>query len=119
VYLRRASLNHLASFGAVERRSKERVYIPFPTTVEGIDTDGKEFKVNTVLDNLSREGLYLRMIPCVDIGAKLSVIFSLSSAATAGERAPRISIRGVVLRKDEKPGGACGIAVKFNPVRFV
>lgn len=112
-------MNYFNSLGTVERRSKERVYIPFPATVEGIDTDGEEFKINTVLDNLSREGLYLRMIPCVDVGAKLSIVLRLSSAATADERVPRISIRGIVLRKDEKPGGACGLAVKFNPVRFI
>jgi hypothetical protein len=119
VHPRRESVSQLYTTSTVDRRSKERVYIPFPATVEGIDAEGEAFKVDTVLDNLSRDGLYLRMIPCVDIGVKLSIIFRLSSAATVGGRVPRISVRGVVLRSEQKTGGACGVAVRFNPVRFI
>lgn len=112
-------MSHLYATGTVDRRSKERVYIPFPATVEGVDINGAEFKVDTVLDNLSREGLYLRMIPCVDIGTKLSIIFSLSSATSMDGSTPRVALRGEVLRSEQKPGGICGIAVKINPVRFL
>jgi hypothetical protein len=33
---------------AAERRKKERIYVPFPATVEGVDKDGQKFKVDTV-----------------------------------------------------------------------
>ena len=103
----------------IEKRRRERISIPFPATVEGVDTDGEEFKIDTVIDNLSNEGLYLRMIPCVEIGSKLLVVFRLSSAARQGQSTPRILVRGNVLRVEEFPGGACGIALKFAPAKFI
>ena len=36
-----------------ERRSKPRIYIPFPATVQGVDESGNPFEVDTVIDNLS------------------------------------------------------------------
>lgn len=114
-----AILNKPASRYAGERRAKERVYIPFPTTVEGVDVNGEEFKIDTVLDNLGREGLYLRMMPCVKVGSKLKIVFRLSSAATEGMRSPRVSVRGTVLRSEEKPGSVCGVAVKYSPIKFL
>jgi hypothetical protein len=102
-----------------ERRDAERIFIPFPAVVEGIDVDGKGFKVNTVLDNLSKRGLYLRMIPCVEVGAQLSVIFRLSTSVESDATSAKIAINGEVTRIEKKAGGACGIALKYNPARFI
>ncbi len=100
-----------------ERRTKDRIYIPFPAAVEGVDVYGEEFNISTVLDNLSGNSLYLRMMPTVRLGSKISVMFRLSTAATAGTRSSFVHVRGTVVRTDEKPGGASGVAIKFKPPR--
>ena len=103
-----------------ERRKKERIYIPFPASVQGVDVNGEEFNINTVLDNLSSNSLYLRMMPIVKPGARLNVRFKLSTSGTEGRVTSSVSVRGTVIRADEKPGGASGIAIKFKaPRQFV
>lgn len=102
-----------------ERRRAERIFIPFPAVVEGVDEDGEKFKVDTVLDNLSKGGLYLRMIPCVPKGSRLSVVFRLSGSVDAEQTSPKVAIAGEVLRVDKKDGGACGVAVRYKPARFI
>jgi hypothetical protein len=101
-----------------ERRSKPRIYIPFPAKVSGVNVEGEGFTVSSVIDNLSSEGLYIRIMPCVKPKSRLSIIVSLATAAAPDEIPPRISVNGTVLRVDEKPGGAWGIAVKFKQGRF-
>jgi hypothetical protein len=103
---------------AFERRRKVRIYLPFPAVVEGVTTSGEHFKVDTVLDNLSKEGLYLRLFPCVNQGSEISVVFRLSTSA-AESSSPRVAIKGAVLRVEERPGGACGVAVQFKSPRFM
>ncbi len=103
---------------AFERRRKARIYLPFPAVVEGVNTSGEHFKVDTVLDNLSKEGLYLRVFPCVTQGSEISVVFCLSESAVES-LSPRVSIKGTVLRVEERPGGACGVAVQFKSPRFM
>jgi hypothetical protein len=108
------------SAGKIERRRKARIYIPFPASVEGVDVNGEGFRINAVLDNLSADSLYLRIMERVKPGAILSILFRLSTAATDEAATSSVAVRGTVIRTDEKPGGACGIAVKFNsPRRFV
>jgi PilZ domain len=102
-----------------ERRDAERIFIPFPAVVEGIDAEGNNFKVNTVLDNLSKGGLFLRMVPRVDVGSQLSVIFRLSASVESEATSAKIAINGEVVRIERKVGGACGIALKYNPARFI
>jgi len=109
----------MATVGLEERRSKPRIYIPFPATVSGVDEDGEEFMVSATIDNLSSGGLYVRIVPCVKIGARLLIIFRLSTAATAGKLSPRVSVKGRVIRVDRKFEGVCGVAVKFGFARFV
>jgi hypothetical protein len=89
------------------------VSIPFPTTVEGVDVEGAQFKFKTVADNLSRGGVYFRLMPCVEAGAKLTVVLMLSTSPVEDAEAHRVRAEAVVLRVEEKLGGACGVAVKF------
>lgn len=104
---------------SVERRSKPRINIPFPATVEGVDKSGKQFKVDTVLDNLSKEGIYLRLVPSVEQGTELSIVFRLSSSTQVEPSTPRVAVQGTVLRIEPKAGGVSGVAVKINPSRFL
>ena len=101
-----------------ERRDKLRISVPFHAKVKGLDLTGNEFIVETVLDNISADGLYMRIVPSVEIGANLSIDVGLHTTSHVTEDSPRFSLDGVVLRTEEKPGGAYGVAVSFAKVRF-
>lgn len=106
--------------GSPDRRRSPRICVPFPAIVRGVDKDGRPFEVNTVLDNVSSTGLYLRMMPCVEAGATVSVIFRLfhPSGVTDGVSSVKVSDARVV-RADDKPGGVCGVAAAFERSEFI
>ena len=45
----------------VERRQHSRLSEPFPVLVRGVDAGGEAFESNTVLDDFSAGGLYVRL----------------------------------------------------------
>lgn len=102
-----------------ERRSKPRIYDPFPVTVQGVDASGEAFKFKTVIDNLSAGGLYLRLTRCVEQGMMLSASIRLSTAPAHEMPAPHVTMHGVVLRTELKPSGACGVALAFTCHQFL
>jgi hypothetical protein len=104
------------SFG--ERRIRPRIHVPFPAKIRGIDTDDKEFEVETALDNLSGNSLYLRIMKLVEEGTKLTVIFSLSLAA-GNAPVPQVKVNGTVTRVEQKPGGVSGVVVTFSRAQFL
>ena len=105
--------------GGRDQRAKPRISLPFPADVQGKDDKGETFNITTVLDNVSGNGLYLRMMPSVDLGAKISIVLRLLTPSDLVDATPRFAIDGVVVRAEEKAGGACGVAVRFNNVRFM
>lgn len=105
--------------GQVERRSKPRIDVPFPVRVRGVDASGQVFKMNTVLDNLSAGGLYLRLARSVKQGTKLFVVVQLPSAPAGEMPAPRVAMRGMVLRAEPQPDSTCGVAVTLTRHRFL
>jgi hypothetical protein len=104
------------SFG--ERRSRPRIHVPFPAKIRGVDAEEKEFEVETALDNLSGNSLYLRMMKLVKKGTKLTVIFSLSLAA-GNASVPQVKVNGTVTRVEQKPGGVSGVVVTFSRAQFL
>lgn len=107
------------SYQGLERRSKPRIYAPFPANVRGVNVSGETFEVTTTLDNLSAGGLYLRMTQRVELGAKLFIVVRLSVSPSREVLAPRIAIRGLVLRAELHPDGTCGVAVAVKQNRFL
>jgi hypothetical protein len=101
-----------------ERRARTRICVPFPAHVRGTDAKGEEFSIETVLDNLSSNGLYLRMMPAVGTGARLTIVVDLATSPRATEDASRFSINGSVLRTDTIAGGILGVAVGFDSIHF-
>jgi hypothetical protein len=101
-----------------ERRSNPRIYVPFHATVRGVNNEGEKFNVETVLDNISGDGLYMRMMPSVKEGTKLSLALKLYTDSDRTQEAPRVLVAGVVLRTENKAGGVCGVAVAFKQVHF-
>jgi hypothetical protein len=102
----------------IEPRRSVRIQVPFPAVVEGIDANGEDFKVDTVLDNLSKEGLYLRVFKAITTGDMLNITFKLAPDYEQNPDPSEVAVRGKVLRVEVVSGGACGIAVQFEPARF-
>jgi c-di-GMP-binding flagellar brake protein YcgR len=102
-----------------ERRQKPRIDIPFSARVSGLDANGQAFETNSVLDNFSAGGLYLRMARSLKQGAELLVLVELPTALAGDEGATQIEAQGVILRAEPQPNGGCGVAVAFTKHRFL
>lgn len=103
----------------IEKRRKPRIYIPFPARVKGVDRDGVAFAVDSVLDNLSGNGLYVRIMPCVTPQAPIHVAFKLSLDGDGDRQPAWVEVEGTVVRADEHPGTVCGVAVTFEQPQFL
>ena len=101
-----------------DRRRNPRICVPFHATVRGVNDEGEKFAVDTVTDNVSSDGLYLRIMPRVKIGTSLAIEIVLHKSLHATEKRSRILVNGVVLRTENKAGGVSGVAVTFERVRF-
>jgi hypothetical protein len=96
-----------------DRRCKPRICELFPVTVHGVDGSGEAFETASVLDNLSTDGLYMRIGRSVQPGATLSIVIQFAIPIN-GEPTTRVVTHGVVLRSELTPSGACGVAIKFS-----
>ena len=94
-----------------ERRRHVRVALPFPATVEGTNDEGHSFESNTVTDDMSAGGVYLRMAQRVPEGSKMTVTAKLSVVPGRGMM---VRLQGKVLRVEEKPGRAYGVAIELD-----
>jgi hypothetical protein len=83
-----------------------------------VNDEGEKFTVDTVLDNMSSEGLYMRMMPRVKTGASLAIEIALHTPLQATVKGSRLLVDGVVLRTENKAGGVSGVAVAFERVSF-
>ena len=95
-----------------ERRARPRVEQPFPATVRGVDAMGEPLGIDTVLDNISANGLFVRIPRPVEPGATLAVGIRLSVTRVQGGGA-RVATRGLVKRVERTSDGQYGIAVEF------
>ncbi len=90
---------------------------PFPVTVRGVDATGEPLDIDTVLDNMSGGGLYVRIPRPIERGARLTAGIRVSPSG-ALERSARIAVRGVVTRVDLTPSGEHGVALAFTKHRI-
>jgi hypothetical protein len=106
--------NALVLHQGLERRSKPRICELFPVTVYGVDGNGEAFETTSVLDNLSTDGLYMRISQSVQPGATLSIVIQFAAGPIKGELTTRVVTYGVVLRSELRSIGECGVAIKFS-----
>ena len=102
-----------------DRRAKERIYVPFPATVHWLNDEGQVTTVETVLDNLSSDGLYMRMLEYIAKGTRLSIEIALTEPYFENRKASHLQVEGIALRTERKPGGVLGVAVALDRVRFL
>ena len=87
--------------------------------VRGVDADGVPFEVETVLNDLSAGGFYVRLLQRVEFGAKLFTVVRISTDPRAWSPAPRVAVHGVVRRVAPQADGRCGVGVTFTRHRFL
>jgi hypothetical protein len=83
-------------------------------TVRVLDERGQRFRTETVVDNLSAKGLFVRLGQFVHCGARLFALLRLSPAPEKTAPAPMFALRGVVKRVVPLPDGSFGIGVEFT-----
>ena len=96
-----------------ERRCFPRISEPVRTLVRGVDAGGEEFEIETLLDNLSAGGLYVRTSREVARGERLRFIVRLSLSGKSEQKVPQISASGKVVRVEPQPDGLYGLAAEF------
>jgi hypothetical protein len=101
-----------------DKRKNLRISMPFHAKVHGVDSHGKTFIIETVVDNICADGLYMRIVPSVERGTKLSIDVGLRTTSHVTPETPHFTVDGTVLRTERKLGGACGVAVSFANVWF-
>ena len=111
--------NRAASHSTVERRREERIQTPFPAAVRGVDANRESFEINTVIDNFSANGLYLRLAQRVEEGVKMVITAHLSTSPNGKSSGPVVLLRSKVLRVEPKPGGVYGLALAIMHRRFL
>ena len=116
---RRLAAYDSVSYEGTERRSKPRIYHPFPTTVEGVYTNGEGFKSQTVLHNFGAGGVYLRLARHVERGTELDIVIRLSTNPNSQRDGASVVMHGVVLRVESGPFDTYGVAVASMRYHFL
>jgi|SRR5215471_6009366 len=101
----------------VDRRSKPRLALPLPVSVRGRDARGKPFVIDTLLENISADGAYIRMPSCPALGTAVRVLVRFSTSSDISKGA-RVAAHGAVVRIEEHKLGY-GVAVRFTNHKFL
>lgn len=104
---------------SLERRDKLRIEGPYPAIVRGRDESGNRFEADTVVENLSAGGLFLRLSEKVCAGTRLFILCQLSTSPGDGLPPPRVAIRGRVVRLVPGPDGKTGLGIAISNHRFL
>ena len=101
-----------------DRRISARIDAPYPVRLRGLDGDGRTFKEQTILENLSGGGLYLRLGRKLLEGTSVSLAVRLSAVPSRDIPAVLLAARGSVLRVEAQADGSYGVAVEFRRRRI-
>jgi hypothetical protein len=103
-----------------ERRAKPRIRCTYPARVRGQDSSGRLFSEDTLVDNISAEGMYLRLKTEINPEILLSIVFRFTKTAPLGEgRGALVSVEGQTVRAQKQSDGAFGVAVKIQNHHFL
>jgi c-di-GMP-binding flagellar brake protein YcgR len=81
--------------------------------VRGTNEQGEPFQFNSVVKDISAGGLSAIAPESLKIGEKLYLHVRFAQVDANPTQAAEASLRGVVLRSQERPDGTCLFAVSF------
>ena len=102
-----------------ERRVSPRVFVPYPARLWGLDPEGRHWKEDVLIENVSAGGAYLRLNRNIQQNAALSLAVRLSTAPARRSPVLRLGARGIVLRTEPQSDGTCGVALEFSRRRVL
>ncbi len=95
-----------------ERRQKPRMDDPIPVDVKGSHR-GKGYRFGTITRNLGSGGLCAFAPRMMELGEPLSMRIRFARPGSKTVQAPEVSVRGRVVRVEQRPGGFCLFAAAF------
>lgn len=104
---------------AINRRRERRLFLPVDTLIEGSLADGRKFKEETRLENISSGGAYFKLDSGVVVGSKLNLYIDLPEKLVDGKkRSLRIGGITVRLEKPDRKSKKQCVAVRFESEDF-
>lgn len=98
-----------------DRRQEWRFELPLAAMVEGTLPNGKKFKENTIVENISSGGAYFSIDSGVTLESKLELVIELPEKVTGGKKTTlRLEGTTVRLEKLDKKTKVQGIALSFD-----
>ena len=99
----------------INRRREWRLELPLVAEIEGRLPEGRAFKEETRLENISSTGAYFCLDSGVVVGSKLNLVLELPKELTEG-RLLKMRLGGITVRleKPDKRSKKQGVAVRFN-----
>jgi hypothetical protein len=100
-----------------ELRLSARICTPYPIRLRKLENSGGGCKEDTILNNLSGGGLYVRLKRELKMGAYVSLAVRLSTVLEGP--ALRLVARGNVIRVEPQTDGSYGTAIEFRRRRIL
>jgi hypothetical protein len=100
-------------------RSSLREIVHYHGRVRSVDGIGDTFKTDVIIDNLSVNGLYLRIPWNIKQGSQTCIALPLSTDLADVSHKMAVTTRGVALRSEPKSDGSWGVAVAFARYRVL
>jgi len=99
----------------INRRREWRLDLPLAAEIEGKLPEGRNFKEQTRLENISSTGAYFCLDSGVVVGSKLNLVLELPKELTEG-RKMKMRLGGITVRleKPDKKTKKQGVAVRFS-----
>jgi len=99
----------------IDRRKEWRFDLPLAAMVEGKAWEGKTFKEETILKNISSGGAYFCLDSGVTVGSKLNLVIDIPEELSPDKKV-RLQLGGLTVRleKPDKKGKKQGVAIRFN-----
>jgi len=98
----------------IDRRREWRLDLPLPAIIEGKLPNGKSFKENTILENISSTGAYFCLDAGILVNSKLKLIVEVPDKLSEGKKL-KLCLEGISIRLEEpeKEGKKQGVALRF------
>ena len=96
-----------------DRRRKDRLDWTLPISVRGSEKGGETYRFETVAPNIGGGGLCAFAPRKMKVGERISLRIRFARVGRKPPRAPEISVRGLVVRVEERPADYCKFAVLF------
>ena len=102
-----------------DKRRSLRGNVQFHGRVRSVDGNGDAFKTDVFIDNMSVNGLYLRIPRNIRQGSQTCIALRLSTDLADVSHKMVVAIRGVALRSEPKSDGTWGVAVAYARYRVL